>query len=175
MNEQQFTVGELYELLEPDFERGTLRWKPRGHNTFDDRFAGTMALACEDSYGYRQGSIKGVRVKAHRVLFYMFHGRLEHTVDHKDGNRSNNAIQNLRELTNAEQQKSQSLYKKNKTGVPGVFYDGRKWRANIGNSALKENRLGRFDTFEEAVAARHAEAQRRGYFPEHGRTKHEKS
>jgi hypothetical protein len=54
--------------------------------------------------GYRIVRVKKKQYKAHRICFYMFHKRdpLKKVVDHIDGDKSNNAIVNLRAVTHRQ-------------------------------------------------------------------------
>jgi hypothetical protein len=74
------------------------------------------------------------------------------TVDHIDGNKSNNRIENLRMATRTEQNYNQLVRKTNKLGVKGVSKHGNKYRAKIRIDGKKVH-LGYFDTAEEATNA----------------------
>ena len=54
-----------------------------------------------DAQGYANVQFKGKQYRAHRICFYMFHGRDpgSKVIDHIDGNKSNNSIVNLRAVT----------------------------------------------------------------------------
>ena len=77
------------------------------------------------------------------------------TVDHRDGNRLNNNISNLRWATRSEQARNTKIQSNNVSGVRGVsFINSRnKWSARIcidGNQYF----LGYFKTLDEAKEAR---------------------
>lgn len=57
-----------------------------------------------DPQGYVTVGIYGRFYKAHRLIWRMHHpkGKMPHTIDHIDGNRSNNVVENLRIATHAE-------------------------------------------------------------------------
>ena len=78
-------------------------------------------------------------------------GELE--VDHKDGDRSNDRLSNLRLATRAQQQWNVPKSSRNKSGYKGVIFYARtgRWRAYI-NEAGKSKHLGYFSTKEEAAA-----------------------
>lgn len=170
------------ELLEYDPETGAFKWKRRDSRHFagtpgrtsshaaanwNARYAGKPALTAKTCDGYLHGNIHNRRVKAHRVAWLVVHGEWpDGQIDHINGDRSDNRISNLRVVSDAENKRNAKLYSTNKTGVPGVSWDRArgKWQAQC----LRKP-LGRFDTFEEAVAARR-EAERAGNFhPNHGR------
>lgn len=54
--------------------------------------------------GYRQVCIKSKNYSLHRIVFYMFHRRDpgKKVIDHIDGNKTNNAIVNLRCVLNRD-------------------------------------------------------------------------
>nr|WP_325051681.1 AP2 domain-containing protein [Sinorhizobium meliloti] len=59
----------------------------------------------------------------------------------------------------------------NTSGVPGVNWDkGRgKWLVRIGVGERKTRNLGRFDSFDAAIAARKSAERHHGYHENHGR------
>jgi len=74
-------------------------------------------------------------------------------MDHKDRDPSNDKWDNLREATS-----SQNKYNRTYDGLRGVYRSGSKWWAHVGRNGY----LGTFDTLEEAIIARDAEALRLG-------------
>ena len=78
-------------------------------------------------------------------------------IDHRDCDRTNNSVENLRWVTHQENMQNRALAKNNTSGFKGVRFDKGKWRARIMVDG-KEIHLGRFDTAEEAVAVRSARA-----------------
>jgi hypothetical protein len=75
-------------------------------------------------------------------------------VDHINGNPLDNRRANLRMATPSQNSINQKDRADNTSGFKGVHYDRSrgKWMAFIGQKPFKN--LGRFDTFEEAKAAR---------------------
>lgn len=101
------------------------------------------ALAAKDGRGYCNGFYKYVNLKAHRVVWFLHHGTMPDCIDHIDGNRSNNRIENLRAVT--RQENSQNCVGK------GYTVQGGKYIAQItvrGKCLV----LGRFSTPERARA-----------------------
>lgn len=90
----------------------------------------------------------------HRIILGM-HGRNlppDKEVDHKDHDRSNNRLHNLRVVTPAKNQLNREL--PNGQDVFGVFkMPNGKWRAAIGLNNGR-NHIGVFEVRHEAVAAR---------------------
>ena len=78
-------------------------------------------------------------------------------VDHHDGERANNSVENLRWATQQENNQNQSIRKNNKSGFKGVHFENGKWKAQIGIDG-KRIHLGYFETIEEAVTVRSARA-----------------
>lgn len=89
-------------------------------------------------------------------------------VDHIDGDTTNNLRNNLRICTQDCNAKNHKVPITSMSGVCGVVRssNGKKWIAQIWHNN-KNVRLGRFDTFEEACAARKAAEEK--YFGEYAR------
>jgi len=120
--------------------------------------------------GYVHVMYNRQRYYAHRIIWYLENGKFpDGVIDHIDHNRSNNKIENLRDVTHAENLKNCSLSKRNTSGVCGVSFDkkSQKWRAymRINN---KNQCLGTVDTIEEAAKLREAKQKEMNYHEFHG-------
>jgi hypothetical protein len=133
---------------------------------WNGRFAGKLAFNRRRPNGYLDGTLFGEAYVAHRIIWKMVHGTDPETIDHINGDRSDNKLTNLRSVSLGENLKNQSTPKSNTSGAVGVSYDRRlsRWRARIGSKYL-----GIFPTKEAAVAARAMAAIELGYHPNHGR------
>lgn len=101
-------------------------------------------------YGYVRVSIDGTSYAAHRLAWLLTHGRFPaQQLDHINGDKTDNRIANLREVSHAQNQMNKGVYQKNKTGVKGVRFSKGKYEAQIGHGGEMKY-LGRFDTVEEA-------------------------
>jgi hypothetical protein len=117
--------------------------------------------------GYTVIQFDGVRYRAHRLAWFYVHGEWPaHEVDHINGIRSDNRIENLRLATHAENLRNQKLQARNTSGCKGVAFDRsrNKWMAQI-HVAGKNINLGRFDTLNEASdVVKRARLQHHGEF-----------
>lgn len=122
------------------------------------------------SHGYRvvetRSKIKQV-VLAHRLAWRIhFLEWPEGSIDHIDGNPSNNRIANLRLVSAAINMKNKSIYKKNKSGISGVRYEQARGRWVVSLGRVK---LGRFaDKFEACCVRMSAKARDSQYTLRHG-------
>lgn len=67
--------------------------------------AGNLGLTSGNGNGYFRGELRGVRLYAHRVVFFLSRGYWPAgQVDHIDGNRANNHPDNLRDVTHSTNQ-----------------------------------------------------------------------
>jgi len=109
---------------------------------------------CKGSHGYSQIKINSVSYLSHRIIFLMFNGFLPKYVDHIDGNRANNKIENLRECTFSQNRCNTKIYKNNKSGVKGIHWDKEhsKWKARI-QFENKRILVGRFSELQDAKNA----------------------
>lgn len=90
---------------------------------------------------------KRYQLKGHQFAYYIKYKKIVDQIDHKDGNRLNNKIDNLREVTNQQNQQNQ-------TKAKGYCFDKitNKFRSIIGVDG-KLIHLGRFNTEQEAHQA----------------------
>ena len=155
----QERVRELF-----DYDSGNLIHKITKRRSRKGVVAGTY------NRGYKQIGVDGTIYRAHRLVRLYFKG--EHPkdqIDHINGIRDDNRIENLREVTNLENHQNMKRSASNKSGVTGVSFckrDG-KWRAYI---KLDKNKfLGAFDDVSEAAKARKDAEVEYGYHSNHGR------
>jgi hypothetical protein len=148
------------ESADYDPETGQFTWKPRpethrGAAIFKSRYAGTKA-GCPDHYGYIQLTVDGHNYKAHRLAWLWVHGAFppaDKEVDHRDRNRANNAIGNLRLATRQQQARNTGVRKPGHH--KGCYWSprDRKWSAWIYLDGRKVS-LEAFKRLEDAKAAR---------------------
>ena len=172
--------AKLYRLfLESfDYRDGDLYWKerPLSHfktqnsmNIFNARFAGQKAGHISNN-GYEMIAISGKRILTHRIIFFICNGFLPDLIDHIDGNRLNNRIENLRVCSLSQNQHNSKTPKHNTSGVKGgSFRKGRnKFQVHIKVHGERKY-LGTFKTIEEATAVRIEAANKyHGEFVNHG-------
>lgn len=80
------------------------------------------------------------------------------TIDHADGDTSNNSLSNLRIADHYQQMQNRGKFRNNTSGYKGVTQEGVKFRAKVTANNVNYN-LGLFNTAEEASAAREAKAR----------------
>jgi hypothetical protein len=88
---------ELLQLFEYKRERGVLVWKSHWDKSTSSRLVGTVA-GTFDEYGYRVVRLKRRGYKIHQIIWFLETGFWSKEIDHKDGQRANNHIENLREV-----------------------------------------------------------------------------
>jgi len=91
----------------------------------------------------------------------MCHGYWLSRIDHINGEKADNRLENLREATNAENLQNRGAPTNNSSGHKGVSWNkrDRRWTARIGAGGEKIH-IGNFLSLEEAAAARAEVAKR---------------
>ena len=138
---KELPLHRICELLRYDKETGNLYWKIGRRKTAKiDTVAGSL-----ESIGYIVVKIDGSKYKAHRIIYALAYLKSAFgDIDHIDGDRRNNRLDNLREVSrsvNAQNNKAR-----------GTTRSAGRWKAQIETNYKKKN-LGLFDTEEEAHAA----------------------
>ena len=121
------------------------RYHPDGYLIYDQhrykKYVGRRA-GCTDNLGYRRVRYHGKNHLEHRVIWHIHHGYWPTEIDHINRIRDDNRIENLREVTHAENIKNQHPFR----GGKGVYQSpSGKWRVHF-----KGYYKGGFDTKEEA-------------------------
>jgi hypothetical protein len=93
-----------------------------------------------------EGKIR--RVLMHRMVFLLAHGYLPETVDHINGNRADNRIENLRAANKRQQQGNRNSR--------GYTIRTKRYTKPRYEAVCDHQYLGVFDTAEDAKAAYHA-------------------
>ena len=151
-------IDYLRERLALNAATGHLTWKVATiPGSWNSRRAGKRA-GNDKGRGYRMLRVGGVAYLEHRVAYAIATGvdPAEMSVDHINGDRSDNRPCNLRLATNTENIRSRhKLNRNNTSGEHGVHWSkaASKWTA-----VIKVNRasvyLGLFENLEDARAAR---------------------
>jgi hypothetical protein len=152
------SIEKLRDRLDHDPLTGVLTWKPRPPEdfanlriwrTWNTRFAGKPVKA-QQHRGYLLFQINDEarhNVSVHRVIWALAHGRWPlDQIDHRNGDRSDNRLMNLREATSAENHQNVRL-----RPMQGAWLDARKGRFEAKISVNgKQMWLGYFATREKA-------------------------
>lgn len=145
-------VRYLRKILSYDPVSGKIHWKVREDRelSWNRKNAGREAGA-KKSNGYLELKINGTNYKAHRVAWALHFGEFPKMfLDHKDRNRSNNSIENLREATPS--QNATNIHRTDGKYPRGVSKVGAKFFSQIQYRGKREY-LGIFKTLEEASEA----------------------
>ena len=151
-------------------------WK----ETFGKVKAGTCAGTKRSDGYWRVGTNKEY---VHRMIWKLFNGEIAGgmSIDHIDGNPSNNRIENLRLATHKDNMRNTKRNKSNKSGVNGVTLENIKgfeywsaiWHESDGTPSRKRfsvKELGNDVAFEYAKAHRKGVEERLSHFSErHGK------
>jgi len=133
---------------------------------WNGRYPGSVAGSLS-KFGYITVHFQAVLFKAHRLVWLHVHGEPVPEIDHIDGDRSNNRIDNLRIATRSQNRANSGTSKNNTSGIKGVNAHKNRFHARIMHNGTAIH-LGSFKTVEEAAKARREAAERlHGEFTRH--------
>ena len=156
----------INELIKYNKHTGELIWKKSYcRKVVAGRTAGCIAE------GYVMVKIDGVNIRGHRLAWVCHYGSFPlGDIDHINGDKSDNRIINLRDVTSAENNKNKRISKSNTSGFSGVYYykSRGKWRVKARNKGI-DFHGGYFDDINEANKAAIKLRENLGFHKNHGR------
>lgn len=140
-------ADELRAVLNYDPLTGLFTYRVRWFKCHAGERAGSLK-----QNGYVRIGFNGRQYFAHRLAWLYVHGECPFMVDHRNGVRHDNRIDNLRPATHAINSQNRTTQKNNRLGIAGVRAARGKFRASI-FAGGRERYLGAFETAEQARLA----------------------
>ena len=150
----QEVLNEMFSYVD-----GRLYWKRRGNKE-----AGVVGKR-----GYRIVGINYKRHMVHRLVWVMHGNEPVPLLDHIDGNKLNNRIENLRPATKSQNMMNAAPYRSNTSGIKGVSWIStiKRWTGQVTYQG-KIYKAGVFRDKEEcAIAVRILREKLHGEFARH--------
>lgn len=154
----------------------TLHYEPTtGHFTWlikpsKNIHRGARAGRVDKSTGYRYITIQGKRYAEHRLAWFYVHGDMPKLlIDHINHDRSDNRLDNLRQVTVSENARNRAKNTNSRTQEVGIWYNKRthKYIAQIRLHGRKVFQKA-FDDVNDAIIARKQRAKELGFHDNHG-------
>ena len=138
------TYAEVLELF--DYKDGELYWKVSKGKAKAGKKAG-----CLDAKNYIKVGINNRDYGIHQLIFLIHNKYIPKEIDHINGVRNDNRIENLREVTTSQNQQNSKIGKNNTSGYKNVTWDFwvNKWRVQL-NICGKNKYIGIFEDIELA-------------------------
>lgn len=142
---------EIREYINYNPDTGVFTWR-KDHST---RMKKGKIVGNVQWDGYYRVGFKGIPYYGHRVAWFLTYGvQPEHEIDHINGDRSDNRLDNLRAAKRKQNTYNTPVRKDSRTQVKGVHFrrDTGKYRAHCRVDGIV-HWLGNFDKIEEAAEA----------------------
>ena len=156
------TQERLRELFEYNKDTGDLIWKvTRNHKAVKGDVAGYIRPC-----GYIRVKVDSVNYLAHRLVWLYINGSEPlDQIDHINRDRKDNRLSNLRESSNALNQRNKGKSKSNTSGTTGVYWNKAtaKWLVTIASKYY-----GVFEDKEFAELVAEEVYSKLGFSPNHG-------
>lgn len=132
-----------------DYKDGKLIRKVNAGRGIQGSAAGSV-----NGRGYCQTTIHQKIYFVHRLIWLLHYQKMPFMLDHINGDRLDNRIENLREVTSSENSQNRSISSRNTSGIKGVswFAQSCKWKATIMVNGV-HNYLGLYVDIRDAEKA----------------------
>jgi len=126
-----------------------------------------------NSKGYCYISYEGAQYMAHRLIWKWWYGYDPEEIDHINGDKLDNRINNLRNVDRKTNNKNSKKRKDNSSGFQGVTWHTRtnKWRSRV-TIDKKQIAIGYYNSPQEAADARDSFIKE--FYPDHFTERHGK-
>ena len=123
----------------------------------------------EDGFGYRIVRFNYKMYRTHHLIYLMFHNVLPKIIDHINGNRLDNRIENLRIATDSQNNCNKGIQANNTTGSKNVKWHKRIKKYEVSVQVNKKRQyIGVFEDLELADLVAHmAREKYHGNFAKH--------
>ncbi len=172
---QTISVDALRRIMRYDEDSGKLFWLTRTEDMFtatasrsslhlcrwwNSKNAGKEAVSGTTAAGYLRSTVQGRDILAHRAAWALFFGEWPTAIlDHINGDRSDNRMANLRQVSASESRQNVRHERGAASRFKGVHADGRgRWRSSIMKDGSKTH-IGMFSCEVEAAKAYDAKAR----------------
>ena len=156
----QTRVRELF-----NYSDGTLFWKKSPRIGWVGK-----PVTHKSGAGYLKAKVDGKLIPVHRLVWLWHNEELPKLIDHINGVRHDNRIENLRACTEAENARNKSKLSNNTTGYKNVVWNKKNNNFNVQLTVNKRKmHLGVFDDIElAALVAEEARDKFHGKFARQG-------
>lgn len=148
MKLRNLDLENLFYALSYNEHTGEFRWNIRSGKSKPNSLAGSLK-----TNGYIAIQLFGYMYQAHRLAWFYFYGSWpKNQIDHINGIKNDNRIENLRDVTSFINQHNQTAAHRNSnSGALGVSFDKNsgKWKSQI-NINGKKTHIGLYNSKEEA-------------------------
>ena len=144
---KDISAKEINEILE--YRDGEFYWKVGGNGRRPGKKTG-----CLGSGGYLQVRIKYKLYLVHRLVWIMHGKEPAPIIDHINGNKLDNRLENLRAVTQSQNSMNRKQRSDNTSGIKGVRWSKhkQKWIGTVGIN-YKSYSVGEFNNKEDAAIA----------------------
>lgn len=164
MDTKKLTKDYLQEIFE--YKDGNLYWKlPNKRTLIQGKKAGSIRKD-----GYVCIGVNKKIYKAHRLIFMMFNGYMPLEVDHINGDKNDNRIENLREVNHSQNSMNRKLRIDNTSESKGVNWSktNKSWVVRVAINGIRKF-IGYFKDFELAdLVSKEARELHHGKYANHG-------
>lgn len=130
-----------------EYRDGVLYWK----NPASSRIEIGREIGTKDSKGYLSVRLGYTHHRVHRLIFLMHNGYLPEFIDHIDGDKLNNRIENLRAATKSQNSQNTGMISNNTSGVRNVSWCRPRKKWVVAMKFYGKNRyIGAFEDLELA-------------------------
>lgn len=112
------------------YKDGWLYWN-RPHKSARGKYVPGDRAGVKHSAGYIQISLHKKLYLAHRLIFLYHHGYLPRVLDHINGDKTDNRIENIRAASYSQNKFNTKLSANNTSGYKNVYNVNGKWRVSF--------------------------------------------